>query len=177
MLRVKRNLCSSQVSFSNLSFLLFVRLTVPRDLVQKLSALWRPHQNCPSFSRQLELPIRFVLFSLVWAWAVSDWKNGAFNLVHFTVGAQFEKADINRIESVRIAGANRQQRSSIAMMEKRDVKLGLATVDNATDVTVLFVDIFVTRFGIAQVKLAAAGSRVLQQPRCRPVFKLISWQQ
>jgi hypothetical protein len=41
----------------------------------------------------------------------------------------------------------------------------------------LFVDIFVTRFGIAQVKLAVAGSRVLQQPRCRPVFKLISWQQ
>jgi hypothetical protein len=70
MLRVKRDLCSSQVSLSNLSFLLFERLTVPRDLVQKLSALWRPHQNCPSFSRQLELPIRFVLFSLVWAWAV-----------------------------------------------------------------------------------------------------------
>src|SRR6266567_192686 len=129
MLRVKRNLCSSQVSLSNLSFLLFERLTVPGDLV------------------------------------------------HFTVGAQFEKVEINRIESVRIAGANRQQRSSIAMTEKRDIKLGLATVDNATDVAVLFVDKFFTRFGIAQVKLAAAGSRVLQQPRWRPVFKLISWQQ
>jgi hypothetical protein len=91
--------------------------------------------------------------------------------------AQFEKAEKNRIESFRVAGANRQQRSSIAMTEECDVKLGLATVDNATHVAVLFVDIFVTRFGIAQVKLAAAGSRVLQQPRCRPVFKLISWQQ
>src|SRR5262249_46645442 len=82
------------------SFFLHKLFTVPRDLVQKLSAPWRPHRNCSSFSRQLELPIRFVLFSLVWAWAVSDGKNGAFNLAHFTVGAQFEKAEINRIESV-----------------------------------------------------------------------------
>src|SRR6266480_5473460 len=135
MLRVKRNLCSSQVSFSNLSFLLFERLTVPRDLVQKLSALWRPHQNCPSFSRQLELPIRFVLLSLVWT--VGDGKNGAFNLVHFTVGAQFEKVEINRIESFQIAGANRQQRSFIAMTEERDFKCELGTVAPAGHVAVL----------------------------------------
>jgi hypothetical protein len=98
---------------SNLSFLLFERLTVPRDFVQNLSALSRANQNCSAFSWQLEFPIRFFLLSLVWA--VSNGKNGAFNLVHFTVGAQFEKAEKNRIDQ--------ENRASIRNVEQEKMSI------------------------------------------------------